>query len=75
MAHEIRNPLSSIKGFATISGSDTGTIPRTENGRIMIQEVDRLNRVISQLLDYARPMTDAEAGNHLSRTSSGMRCE
>jgi two-component system sensor histidine kinase HydH len=57
VAHEIRNPLSSIKGFATYFKQRYRDNP--EDGKtadIMIQEVDRLNRVISQLLDYARPM-------------------
>jgi two-component system sensor histidine kinase HydH len=54
VAHEIRNPLSSIKGFAQyfvkrFSGHDE------EQGyaSVMVKEVDRLNRVISDLLDFA----------------------
>ena len=57
IAHEIRNPLSSIKGFATYFRE------RYEDNRedrntadIMIREVDRVNRVISELLDFARPL-------------------
>jgi two-component system sensor histidine kinase HydH len=58
VAHEIRNPLSSIKGFATYFRQRYRDNPEDEKtAGIMIQEVDRLNRVISQLLDYARPMT------------------
>jgi two-component system sensor histidine kinase HydH len=58
VAHEIRNPLSSIKGFATYFRERYRNNPEDEKtAGIMIQEVDRLNRVISQLLDYARPMT------------------
>ncbi len=57
VAHEIRNPLSSIKGFATYFKEryrDVDEDRRT--AEIMIQEVDRLNRVIGQLLEFARPM-------------------
>jgi len=57
VAHEIRNPLSSIKGFATYfkeryhhSAEDRQT------AEIMIQEVDRLNRVVGQLLEFAKPV-------------------
>jgi two-component system sensor histidine kinase HydH len=56
VAHEIRNPLSSIKGFAQYfkeqfeEGSEDNSY-----ATVMIQEVDRLNRVITQLLDLARP--------------------
>jgi two-component system, NtrC family, sensor histidine kinase HydH len=62
VAHEIRNPLSSIKGLATFFADqfEVGTEPRKAAG-VMIQEVDRLNRVISELLDFARP-TDLSCG-------------
>jgi two-component system sensor histidine kinase HydH len=56
MAHEIRNPLSSIRGFAQFflkrfSDKDE----EREYAAIMVKEVDRLNRVITDLLDFARP--------------------
>jgi two-component system sensor histidine kinase HydH len=56
VAHEIRNPLSSIKGMASYFGSKfpEGSADR-EAARVMTGEVDRLNRVISELLDFARP--------------------
>jgi two-component system sensor histidine kinase HydH len=56
VAHEIRNPLSSIKGLATFFSQqfDDGSEAKEAAG-VMIREVDRLNRVISELLDFARP--------------------
>jgi two-component system sensor histidine kinase HydH len=57
IAHEIRNPLSSIKGFATYFKERYREIPEDQKtAQIMIQEVDRLNRVVGQLLEFARPM-------------------
>ena len=57
IAHEIRNPLSSIKGFATYFKERYRDNPKDgETADIMVQEVERLNRVISQLLEFARPM-------------------
>jgi two-component system sensor histidine kinase HydH len=57
VAHEIRNPLSSIKGFATYFKERYEHVPEDrETAGIMIQEVDRLNRVVSQLLEFARPV-------------------
>ena len=57
VAHEIRNPLSSIKGFATFFKERYQENPEDrKTAEIMIQEVERLNRVISQLLEFARPM-------------------
>ena len=58
VSHEIRNPLSSIKGFATYFKERYHDV--TENQQIsnlMIQEVDRLNRVVGQLHEFARPIT------------------
>ncbi len=58
VAHEIRNPLSSIKGFATYFRDRYGAVPDDkETAEIMIGEVERLNRVIGQLLEFARPTT------------------
>jgi two-component system sensor histidine kinase HydH len=57
VAHEVRNPLSSIKGFATYFKERYRDKPEDQQiAGIMIQEVDRLNRVIGQLLDFARPI-------------------
>lgn len=56
VAHEIRNPLSSIKGIATYFGDKYGQErAEREMAEVMIREVDRLNRVISELLEFARP--------------------
>jgi two-component system, NtrC family, sensor histidine kinase HydH len=58
IAHEIRNPLSSIKGFATYFRERyRDTSEDRETAEVMIREVDRLNRVITQLLEFARPLT------------------
>ncbi len=58
IAHEIRNPLSSIKGFATCFRERYRDNPEDrETAEVMIREVDRLNRVITQLLEFARPLT------------------
>lgn len=56
IAHEIRNPLSSLKGLASFFGNKfpEGSEDR-EAATVMISEVDRLNRVISELLEFARP--------------------
>jgi two-component system sensor histidine kinase HydH len=56
VAHEVRNPLSSIKALATYFGTKfpEGSEDRVSAG-VMIREVDRLNRVITELLEFARP--------------------
>jgi two-component system sensor histidine kinase HydH len=57
VAHEVRNPLSSIKGFATYFKEryrDVGEDLQIAD--LMIGEVERVDRVIGQLLDFARPV-------------------
>lgn len=57
VAHEIRNPLSSIKGFATYFGKrypDNETDRQT--AQIMVSEVDRINKSVTQLLEFSKPM-------------------
>jgi two-component system, NtrC family, sensor histidine kinase HydH len=57
VAHEIRNPLSSIKGFARfLAHSLSDRIQEKEYAEIMVKEVDRINRVVNDLLTFARPM-------------------
>jgi two-component system, NtrC family, sensor histidine kinase PilS len=59
IAHEIRNPLASISGsvevLKSLPGADTETRQLVD---IAVREVDRLDRLISDLLDYARPRTE-----------------
>ena len=58
VAHEVRNPLSSIKGFATYFKERYKDNPEDQEiSNIMINEVDRLNRVVSHLLEFARPVS------------------
>jgi len=56
VAHEIRNPLSSIKGLATYFGSKFAEESEDrEAANVMVREVARLNRVVSELIELARP--------------------
>jgi two-component system sensor histidine kinase HydH len=56
VAHEVRNPLSSIKGFATLLGKkfQPGSDEK-EAADLLVHEAERLNRSITELLNYARP--------------------
>jgi two-component system sensor histidine kinase HydH len=56
VAHEIRNPLSSIKGFAQYFERHFKEQPEEQGyATVMVKEVDRLNRVITELLNFAGP--------------------
>jgi two-component system sensor histidine kinase HydH len=57
VAHEIRNPLSSIKGFAQFLRRALEDRPQEkEYAETMVSEVDRINTVVTDLLTFARPM-------------------
>jgi len=55
LAHEIRNPLQSI-GQAVEILSDGQSPKRREVGNIMREEVQRLDHLVSDMLDYAKPL-------------------
>ena len=56
IAHEIRNPLSSIRGFAHyFQGKFDPETKDVKYAKAMVGEIDRLNRIIEALLDFARP--------------------
>jgi hypothetical protein len=56
LAHEIRNPLAGIAGVIEIIGRD---LPEASPGREVLKEVQQevlhIKRILSDLLDYARP--------------------
>ncbi len=54
MVHEVKNPLAAIRSSAQIL-ADRVAGKETELARIIVREVDRLNRVVSEFLEYARP--------------------
>jgi nitrogen-specific signal transduction histidine kinase len=56
LAHEIRTPLGSLRGFTQLLGED---LPKEDKKRqyteIILKEIDRLNRVVEELLSFAQP--------------------
>lgn len=70
LAHEIRNPLGAIKASAQFLAEPTDDDERdaatAEFLGIIVEEVDRLNRVVSSFLDYARPSTGDPAPTDLN---------
>ncbi len=67
MAHEIRNPLGSIRGTAEILRDGIAADdPRAEFADILIREVDRLNRVVQDFLEFARPAETAKGRHDLN---------
>ena len=56
IAHEIRNPLGTLRGFAHFFGRQPGAGEEAKSyAALMVSEVDRLNNTVSSLLQFARP--------------------
>jgi PAS domain S-box-containing protein len=57
LAHEIRNPLGAIRGAVQLLGREFGAeSPLQEYTRVLLSEVDRVNRIIEMLLNLAKPV-------------------
>ncbi len=56
LAHEIRNPLASMRGAAQMLGNDAaGDSPSARLTRILMREADRLSELVEDFLKFARP--------------------
>ncbi|OPY89983.1 MAG: Sensor protein ZraS [Syntrophus sp. PtaU1.Bin208] len=55
LAHEIKNPLGSIKGAAQYLATEIDDEDNKKILNVIIEETDRLNGVMSQFLTYAKP--------------------
>ncbi len=59
VAHEIRNPLTAVRGFIQLMGSDKLTQDRREfYQKISLEELDRAQLIISDYLSLAKPDPD-----------------
>lgn len=57
VAHEIRNPLGGIKGFASLLKRDLADQPeQAKMADYIIEGTDNLNRLVTQVLNYSRPV-------------------
>jgi two-component system sensor histidine kinase HydH len=68
VAHEVRNPLSSIRGFAQFLAHVLKDQPQErEYAEIMVKEVDRINNVVTNLLSFARPIKPEPAPTDIAK--------
>ena len=56
VSHEIRNPLGIIRSTAELMGSmSTGNESQTKLSGLIVEESSRLNDIVTEFLDFARP--------------------
>jgi len=69
VAHEIRNPLTVMKMlFHSLDLKFTGNDPRARDAEVVAEKMDHLNKIVDQLLGYARsnePRLEPIALNHV----------
>jgi len=69
LAHEIRNPLAGIAGVFEIIGRD---LPASSPARAMVKdvrmEIDQINRILTDLLETARPHPPRMMRSNLNTT-------
>jgi two-component system sensor histidine kinase PilS (NtrC family) len=78
IAHEIRNPLAAMRGSIQMLRSEMDTDPsHIELMEIILRESDRLNRIITDFLSYARPrslvQSPVDVGDLLHQTFALLR--
>lgn len=63
VAHEVKNPLSSIKAIVQVMKEDLKkNDPLQEDLAIIVDEIDRLTKVVNQLLQFAKPGSEIKTG-------------
>lgn len=55
LAHEIKNPLGGIRGAAQLLLLELSKPDQGEYLNVVIAEVDRINRMVENMLDFTRP--------------------
>ena len=78
IAHEIRNPLAAMRGSIQMLRGEMGADPaQAQLMEIILRESDRLNRIIADFLNYARPRSivrsSTDVGELLRETFTLMR--
>ena len=73
VAHEIRNPLTTVKllvqtGYIADPAARQSTSSREQQQRLIIDEIDRMERTIQSLLEFARPASPRREMHDLRAT-------
>ncbi|MEC1157361.1 ATP-binding protein [Cytobacillus horneckiae] len=67
MAHEIRNPLTTVKGFLQLLRPHLIELGREEYADIALEEINRANEIIHEFLNAAKPTDHKKSIIHLNK--------
>jgi two-component system sensor histidine kinase PilS (NtrC family) len=68
IAHEIRNPLAALSGAVEVMAAGTDDEARERLGQIVLNETSRLNGIIREFLEYARPAPISRSAVNVAET-------
>ncbi|MBP1963127.1 PAS domain S-box protein [Paenibacillus aceris] len=78
IAHEIRNPLTSLRGFMQLYVKEDIEGTKKLRNEVMLSEIDRINEIVSELLVLAKPSNETyelrdvvHELNHVTRLFEG----
>jgi two-component system sensor histidine kinase PilS (NtrC family) len=80
LAHEIRNPLASMRGAAQLLSDEAAATATTERlSNILMREADRLSTLVEDFLKFARPpppkLEPVDLGRLISETVEMLRAD
>ena len=66
LAHEIRNPLTIVRGYLQFLGTMSELQPHNAKFDLMIQELDRSNVIITEFLSFVKDSSDEMISQNLN---------
>jgi|GEM_PF-911560 len=66
IGHEVRNPMTTVRGFLQLLGENTSTAKYSDYIPLMISELDRANQIITEFLSISRTKVTEAARHNLN---------